>query len=242
MANFVLVHGAWHGGWIWKRVARRLRDEGHDVYTPTMTGLGERKHLLNAAINLSTHIQDIVNVIRFEKLSDVVLCGHSYAGMVISGVADQISERIASLFYLDAFVPEDGNSIFTLSPESIQLSRIKDAGRYGGLTVPPIPAEVFRVNKQDRAWIDEMCTPHPLATMIEAIRLQGNHLKVKSKTYVLASGWESGPFKQFYERIRKDSGWITRAIESGGHCAMLDQPDDVSNLLRNTALDVTRQG
>jgi pimeloyl-ACP methyl ester carboxylesterase len=108
MANYCLVHGAWRGGWVWKRVARQLRKEGHDLYTPTMIGLGERSHLLNGAINLSTCIQDIVNVIKFEELNDVILCGHSFAGMVITGVADMISEQIAALVYLDAVVPEDG--------------------------------------------------------------------------------------------------------------------------------------
>jgi pimeloyl-ACP methyl ester carboxylesterase len=241
MANFVLVHGAWHGGWEWKRVARRLRGEGHDVYTPTMTGLGERKHLLNGGINLSTHIQDIVDVIRYEELSDVVLYGHSYAGMVISGVADQMSERIASLVYLDSWFPEDGDSIFTLASESSQLSRIKDAGRYAGYAVPPIPAAVFHVNERDRAWVDAMSTPHPLPAMIGAIRLKGNHLKVKRKTFVRATAWEPSPIKPFYERLRNDSGWITRTIESG-HMAVLDKPEDVSSLLREAASDAAHHG
>ncbi len=235
MSNFVLVHGGWRGGWIWKRVAQQLRKEGDEVYTPTLTGLADRNHLLHADINLSTHIQDIVNLIKFEELNDVVLCGHSYAGVVISGVADQISERISSLVYLDAWFPKSGDSIMTLSPEMYQLMHIKGAGQYGGRACPPIPAEVFNVNEQDRAWVDSMGTPHPFATMIEAVQLQGNHLKVKKKTFVLASAWGPSPFKWFYEHLREDPTWITRTINSG-HDAMLDKPEEVASLLREAAL------
>jgi pimeloyl-ACP methyl ester carboxylesterase len=233
MSSFVLVHGGWRGGWIWKRVARLLRKEGHDVYTPTLTGLADRNHLLRADINLSTHIQDVVNLIMFEELDDVVLCGHSYAGMVISGVADQISERIASLVYLDAWFPKNGDSVMTLSPEMYQLMHIKDAGQYGGIACSPIPA-VLHVNEQDRPWVDAMATPHPFATMIETIQLQGSHLQVKKKTFALASAWEPNPFRQFYERLQRDAAWRTRTIESG-HDAMLDRPEEVASLLREAA-------
>jgi pimeloyl-ACP methyl ester carboxylesterase len=105
MAKFVLVHGAWQGGYVYARVARRLREAGHDVYTPTLTGLGERSHLADHAINLDAHIQDIVNVFSYEDITDAILCGHSYGGIVITGVANQIGERIRSLFYIDAFAP-----------------------------------------------------------------------------------------------------------------------------------------
>jgi pimeloyl-ACP methyl ester carboxylesterase len=231
MANYCLVHGGWHGGWVWKRVARHLREEGHDVYTPTMTGLGERSHLLNGTVNLSTNIQDIVNVIRFEELNDVILCGHSYAGMVISGVADLISERIAALVYLDAWVPEDGDSMFTLLPESWQLSILKEVALYEGYRRPAIPAEALQVNERDRAWVDRMCTPHPLGTMTEGIRLHGNHRKVKKRIFALASGWGPNPVSECYEKLQTDPAWIVRTIQCG-HDAMLDEPEAVVNILR----------
>jgi pimeloyl-ACP methyl ester carboxylesterase len=234
MANYCLVHGGCRGGWVWKRVARSLREEGHDVHTPTMTGLGERSHLLNATINLSTNIQDIVNVIKFEELNDVILCGHAYAGMIISGVADLISERIAALVYLDAWVPEDGDSIFTLLPESMQLSIIKNAARYGGYCCPPIPAEALQVNDWDRAWVGRLSTPHPLATMTEGIRLHGNHRKVKQRIFALASAWAPSPFRRFYEKLLEDPAWIIRTIHCG-HDAMLDEPEEVVNILREVA-------
>src|SRR6185437_2887529 len=103
MSTYVLVHGAWHGGWCWKRVRKPLQAQGHEVFTPTLTGIGERSHLLSPQVNLETHIEDVVNLIRWEELSNVVLCGHSYGGAVISGVADRIPERIGALIYLDAF-------------------------------------------------------------------------------------------------------------------------------------------
>jgi len=111
MANYLFVHGAWHGGWCWKRVARILRAAGHEVFAPTLTGLGEREHLLNADVGLDIHIQDVLGVLKYEDLHDVILVGHSYGGMVIAGVAEKATTRIKHLVYLDAFVPEDGKSL-----------------------------------------------------------------------------------------------------------------------------------
>ena len=229
MATFVLVHGGWRGGWIWKRVARQLRMAGHDVFTPTMTGLGERSHQLNASVNLSTNILDIVNVIQFEELNDIILCGHSYAGMIISGVADQLHERISTLVYLDAWVPEDGDSIAALSPEAAQLSIVKGVARYERYGVPPVPAVVLQVKEQERAWVDRMCTSQPLAIVTEGIRLHGNHLKVKQRVFVLASAWAPTPFRKFYDELQENPDWTLRTIESG-HDAMLDKPSGVASL------------
>ena len=153
-ATYVLVHGAWHGSWCWKRVRKGLRDTGHQVFTPTLTGLGERSHLNSAAVNLSTHIADVVNLLRWEDLSDVILCGHSYGGNVITGVADRIPERIRSLVYLDAFVPEDGECLFDLvPPELAQRMRLQAQTAGSGWNIPPLPAEHFNVNLRDAAWI-----------------------------------------------------------------------------------------
>ena len=115
--TYVLVHGAWHGSWCWKRVRKNLQGTGHQVFTPTLTGVGERSHLNSATVDLSTHIADVVNLLRWEELSDVILCGHSYGGSVIRGIADRVPERIRTLVYLDAFVPEDGECVFDLLPQ-----------------------------------------------------------------------------------------------------------------------------
>jgi pimeloyl-ACP methyl ester carboxylesterase len=235
MANFVLVHAAWRGGWTWKRVARQLREEGHEVYVPTLTGMADRSHLSHVQINLSTHIHDIVNLIKYEELDEVILCGASYSGMVITGVADQLSEHIAALVYLDAFLPQDGDSLFALTPEVMQLDRMRDAGLHGGHTVSPISSEVINTNLEDRAWVDRMSTPQPLATLTEAIHLQGNQDKIKTKIYLLATGWQPSGFRRYYDRVSKDPAWIVRTIDSG-HEVMLNHPNEVTNLLREAAL------
>src|SRR6516225_823666 len=124
MATFVLVHGGWAGNMVWRELAPRLRKAGHDVYAPTLTGIGARKHLLNREIDLDTHIQDVVGVIDDADLSDIVLVGHSYGGMVISGVADRVPEEVASLVYLDACLPENGQSLFSLLPPERPLTTV----------------------------------------------------------------------------------------------------------------------
>src|SRR6202044_2874776 len=114
-STFVLVHGAWHGGWCWQRVAERLNRDGHRVFTPTLTGLGERSHLLRTGINLQTHIADVVNLMKWEGLTDVVLCGHSYGGFVVSGLAEQMASALGSIVFLDAFVPRDGEAALDIT-------------------------------------------------------------------------------------------------------------------------------
>src|SRR5262249_20919190 len=152
---------------------------------PTLTGLGERAHLLNQAIDLNTHIEDIVGVMRCEELSDVVLCGHSYGGMVITGVAEQIAHQIRSLVYLDAFVPENGKSVFDyLSTEMSEQMRTDAAQNGEGYKVTLIPAAAFAVNANDAAWVDAMCVKHPLAALEQKLVLSGR--RVSKRMYILA--------------------------------------------------------
>ena len=127
MTTFVLVAGAWHGGWCWQRVAQALRQQGHDVYTPSLTGVADRAHLIGPDVTLSTHINDICGIIESYNLTDVVLCGHSYAGLIITGVADQHPDRLRALVYLDALVPEDGQSMFDTIPDEIAQGFIDQA-------------------------------------------------------------------------------------------------------------------
>src|SRR5262245_13994156 len=155
--TFVLVHGAWRGGWCWRRVADLLTAQGHKVFTPTLTGLGERSHLMSAGIRLATHVTDVANVISWEDLNDIVLVGHSYAGFVISGVTEQVSKAVASLIFVDAFVPETGQSLVELTAPATRAV-IEAARQKGDITVPARPAEFFKVNEKDRAWMDAMCT------------------------------------------------------------------------------------
>ena len=181
MATFVLVHGAWHGGWCYARVARLLRAAGHDVYTPTHTGVGERSHLADYHVTLSTHIHDVGNVLEYENLSDVIMCGHSYGGMVITGVAAAIGERIRTLVYLDAFLPEDGQSLFDLI-EPQMVNQFLNLVRSGRGLLPPIPAAAFNVNTKDAAWVDKTCHPQSLLTFTEGVRFSGKEAAVRNRT------------------------------------------------------------
>ena len=222
--NFVLVHGAWHGGWCWRRVSDRLNAKGHRVYTPTLTGLADRSHLLSESVNLSTHVTDVVNLIRWEELNDVVLCGHSYGGMVVTGVADKLPERIAALVYLDAFVPESGQSMNDLRPRAMPP----------GLTMPPLSAEFFRVNERDRAWIDRQCTPHPVACITEKLTLTGAYRGVQRKVYIRAASYPSPAFDPIYERVKSEPSWTAHQLPCG-HDVMVDMPDALAELLEAAA-------
>src|SRR5262245_37638819 len=156
MADIVMVAGGWHGGWALTPIARKLRAHGHEVFTPTLTGLGERSHLAGAAINLETHIQDVVNVVLYERLSRVVLCGHSYAGMVITAVADRLPEQIASLVYVDAFVPKDGESWWDLAGDRYRQRALDGCKTDGFSVAAPLHLDTRRA-------------PHPLATFQQAV-------------------------------------------------------------------------
>jgi len=236
MATFVLVHGGWHGSWCWKRVRNALQARGHDVFTPTLTGVGERSHLLSPDVNLDTHITDVVNLIRWEELSGVVLCGHSYGGCVITGVADRLSDRIAALVYLDAFVPEDGQSLFDILPTFYKTSQLEAAQRDGGgWRVPHIPAEVFNVSAGDREWVNRQCTMQPIATFQQVIKLIGKGDPVKRVTFILATDFPDSPFPAFYERA-KVRGWKTLTMPCG-HDVMLDRPEELTGALLEIAGD-----
>jgi pimeloyl-ACP methyl ester carboxylesterase len=228
MATFVLVQGAWIGGWYWKRVRRLLQEAGHDVFTPTLTGLADRSHLLSPDINLETHILDIVNLIRWEELSDVVLCGHSYGGCVVTGVADRVPDRIRSLIYLDAFVLENGENLLQHVPPGSGVSVVD------GFKVPPIPPEVFKVNPVDSEWIRRQYTLHPIGCFEQPIKLTGGIEQVKNVTYILAEGFKEGsPFPPFYEKA-KNKGWNTLTMTCG-HIPMLDQPEQLARILIEAA-------
>lgn len=235
MATFVLVHGAFQGGWVYARVARRLRAAGHEVFTPTLTGVGERSHLADRAINLESHIQDIVNVFKYEGITDAILCGHSYGGFVITGVAHEIGERIRSLVFLDAFAPSDGQSLLDIVGGETALAYLDLARRHGGL-IPPIPAALFNVNPPDAAWVDAMSGPQPLATFVQAVTKGVDSAPVAHRTYVFASANGGDWFVSTYERLKEDARWTVHAVACG-HQIMIDRPEELTALL---AAEATR--
>lgn len=231
MSTFVLVHGAWHGSWCWKRVRRLLQAQGHDVFTPTLTGVGERSHLIAREVNLETHINDVVNLIRWEDLSDVVLCGHSYGGCVITGVADRVPDRIGSLVYLDAFVLKNEERLLDHVPPEQHAEMMEGMKKDGdGWKAPPIPAEVFQVNPRDVAWVNRQCTPQPFGTFEQRITLTGAVEGIRNVTYIQAGSFREGsPFGTFYERA-KAQGWKTLSLPAG-HDVMLDLPEELAAAL-----------
>jgi pimeloyl-ACP methyl ester carboxylesterase len=235
--TFVLVHGAWHGGWCWQRVADRLRGRGHKVFTPTLTGLGERSHLLHQdndlRIDIGTHITDIVNVMKWERLTDVVLCGHSYGGFVISGVAERMAAAIRSIVFLDAFLPNDGDTTQNLTSTAVQ-DAIRVALTSGALGMPPRPAEFFGVNEADRAWVDSLCTPQPIGTFTYKIGISGARDKIARKTYIRAKNYANPGFDRAVAVVKSDPSWRLHDVPSG-HDVMVDAPERLTELLLEAA-------
>jgi pimeloyl-ACP methyl ester carboxylesterase len=208
--TYLLVPGACHGGWCFDELAGSLRGLGHRVLATTLTGLSERAHLAGSTVNLETHLRDVLALLEVERLERVVLVGHSYGGMVISGVADRVPERVAGLVYLDAFVPADGDSCWRLTDDTQRAwYAAVDPTGYG---VPPLP------------FFDPRATAHPLASLLQPIRLTGAVDRVRDRTYVYATRWDGGsPFEPTYRRLRDDPGWRVHALDAR-HNLMRDAP------------------
>jgi len=232
-ATFVLVHGAWGGGWHWCRVADRLRSRGHTVFTPTLTGLGERAHQLHAGVDLSLHIADVLGVLRYESLDDIVLVGHSYGGFVISGVAEAFPGRIRSIVFLDAFVPGNDQALIEIVQPAVQ-EVIRGAQTRGDMTVPVRDAAAFRMNEHDRAWADSLANPQPIGTFLQKIRLTGARERIAKKTYIRAEGFAQPIFDAAEEKLKKDPTWRVLPVQSG-HDVMIDTPDRLVEMLLEAA-------
>ncbi|PLR31452.1 alpha/beta hydrolase [Chimaeribacter californicus] len=235
MATFVLVHGAFQGAWVWSRLARLLRQQGHDVYTPTLTGLGERAHLAGGAITLDTHIQDIVNVFHYEDIQEAVLCGHSYGGMVITGVANQIPGRLRALVFIDAFVPAAGESLIDVQGEGAAALWVAQAAETGGM-IPPLSAALFNVNEADAARIDALSLPQPLGTFVQAVQggIEAPALRALHRTFIFAGANGGDWFVSTHLRLKDHPDWRVHDIACG-HNIMLDRPEELAaRLLEET--------
>lgn len=238
MTTFVLVHGAWHGGWCYRDTARALRAAGHDVFAPTHTGVGERAHQGAENITLETHIRDVCGVIEAEELYDVVLCGHSYGGMVITGVADRMPDRIATLVYLDAFLPEHGQSVTSLAalaagPEAAAgfVGALRGSSLEGrGLRAAPMPAEAFGTKPENCAWVNRRCVPQALATFEMPVLLTGAGAAVKKRVYIVAEGWGPNPFHYFAAKVQGQPGWVVSRLPCG-HDVMVHMPSELAGEL-----------
>ena len=222
--TFVLVHGAWHGGWCWRRVADRLTAKGHYVVAPTLSGVGERSHLPPGPIDLSTQIDDVVGEIKWKDLDGIVLVGHSYGGMVITGVAEQLRNRISAIVYLDAFLPADGQSLFDITHTTAPAIA----------AIPARPAAYFTVNAADSAWVESKLTPHPTGCFTEKLKVSGARQSIPKKVYIRAPLFKMPAFDGFLEQCRADRSWKTETVTSG-HDVMIDQPEILTAILEKLA-------
>lgn len=217
MSVFVLVPGGWHGAWAYEPVTARLRRCGHDARPLTLTGLGERAQLLTGATNLDTHIEDVVAVLESDPLDSVVLCGHSYGGMVITGVAARVPDRIARLVYIDAYVPSHGDSCWTLTTEAFRRLFVQGAAADGWSVAPP-------------PGLDARATPHPLASLLQQIRLHGSPEPAIQREFVYLSRWHGTPFALTHERLSRDPCWRVHVLPTG-HNVIREAPERIVEIL-----------
>ncbi len=241
MGIFVLVHGAWGGGWSWRStVGALLRDAGHEVFTPTLTGLGERGHLATPETDLETHIQDIVSVIEFEDLRDVVLMGHSYGGMVIAGAADRVADRLAALVYVDAMVPQDGQSLADLVGSDAAQMEARAQAEGNGWSLPP--SEMPANTPPDRlAWAGPRRRAQPVKTFTQPVHITGKAAGLPH-TYVYCTDPPGDAFTKIAARLRTDATW--RVVDfPTSHNVQYTMPRELADLLLAslpTAAAVTR--
>jgi pimeloyl-ACP methyl ester carboxylesterase len=223
-----LVHGAWHGGWCWKRVTPLLLHSGFTVYTPTLTGLGERKHLLTPEISLMTHIQDIVSALEHEDLYDVTLIGHSYAGMVITGVADIARSRIEHVVYLDAFLPEDGKALINYVTIPFEDNAKANADNWQ-IPVPPQIVSALGIQRKDIDWVSKRLGHQPLKTFTQPLQLSAPLNTGLKKTYVQLTK-DRAHFNQAAARAKRN-GFNYFEFLLGGHDAMISTPVELVRFL-----------
>lgn len=231
--TFVLVHGAYHGGWCWRRVADLLEAQGHKVFTPTLTGLGERAHLLGRDTTLDVHIADLVGVFEWEDLREACLVVHSYGGWVGSGALEKIGDRVASAVWLDAFRPRDGERPMDAS-EAIR-SAVEAALATGQAGLPPPPSALFLVNDKDQVWVDAKMTPQPVAALAKPIKLSGALSSVRKKTFVRTPRFGQTGLDEAYAESRADAGWRALENRTSGHDLMIDDPRYVAEVLQASA-------
>jgi pimeloyl-ACP methyl ester carboxylesterase len=218
MANFVLVHGAWGGGWSYDQLARELWEQGHRVVVAELKGLGKRRGELHGGITLSDHIDDVAAQAAQAGFGRFILCGHSYGGMVITGLAARLGAQIDALVYIDAFLPGDGQSLWDITGEFEHKHYIDSQKDTPGLVAPIMGKLSERIGR------------HPLLTLLEAVKFTGAEAKIPRRVYVFANAWEPTPFRRFFEQVRGDPAWQVHTAKSG-HDVMADQPEQLLKIV-----------
>ncbi|HYC65937.1 MAG TPA: alpha/beta hydrolase [Reyranellaceae bacterium] len=235
MANIVLAHGAWSAAWAWKKMRPLLAEAGHQFYAPTYTGLGERAHLARPEVDLSTHIQDVVGVLETEDLKDVTLIGHSYGGMVATGVAEKARRRIAQIVYLDAFAPQDGQSLFDLvGPKTAESMRGKAMAEGGGWRIPPNPMPPDTA-PEDVTWATPRRRSQPIKTFEQKVSIASKDAPPRHYVYALKSA-PGDVFRQFGERAKSESGWTYHELNAS-HNPHITCPQELRDLLSKILAD-----
>lgn len=228
MTDFVLVHGAWHGAWCWRKILPSLWSAGHRAFAVTLTGLGDREHLMSPAIPLATHIEDVAAVIETEELTRLVLVGHSYAGLLITAVADRYAERVVRLVYLDAIVPRSGESWSSSHDESARQARRAVIARDGVL--PPPPASAYGLTGEDAAWVDRRQRPHPGAPYEEVLHFDEARVAGLARTFVDCTSPALPAIETSRRRVRSEPGWQLVEIATG-HDPMISAPAQLLGIL-----------
>ena len=240
MANFVLVHGAWHGGWCWQRVTSALQAQGHRVHAVTLTGLGERAHLLSPAITLDTHINDVINLIEAEELDDVILAVHSYAGMIGTAVADRLTQRLRHLVYVDAVVPKPGESWSSTHASATREARLTAAEGSPDFSFPPPDPSVFGLTGADYEWVRRRQTPHPGHTYDAPLNFDVQRVAAVPRTFVNCVQPALGTIDAIRPRLADtrfwDGAWLggggIRVVEMRtGHDPMVSMPAEFVKIL-----------
>jgi pimeloyl-ACP methyl ester carboxylesterase len=237
MGLFVVAHGAWSAGWAWKKMHPLMVARGHRLITPTYTGLGERAHLAHAGVGLETHIADIVGVLETEDLRDILLIGHSYGGMVATGVADRARERIAGLIYIDAFAPRDGDSVFGLLPPQARAQRqpvASNGGEAWQIPPGPMPADT---SDADRAWAEPRRRPQPVKAFEQPLRLHHGEPSMPRHYIYCARHTPDDRFRQFHERAERE-GW-GRDIIDASHNPHITAPEALADMLDRIATSLS---
>jgi hypothetical protein len=232
--TFVLIHGAYHGGWCWKKVVDLLEKQGHKVYAPSLTGLADRSHLLSMNLTLDTHITDIVNLFKWEDLKDACLAVHSAGGWPGSGALEHIGDRVSSIVWVDAFMPKNGESqLDQISPFSRKA--LEEAMAKGEAGRKPPKASQYSLSEKDYAWMDSKLTPQPNSIVRDAIKLTGALQKVKKKTFIRAPKYPQKMFDQALAECKADPTWKTHIAENSHHDVMIDQPEWLTKILIDAA-------